>query len=346
MTRNDVESELDDSLLLNELGEVRMEILRLASLAPNGHNTQPWQVLIHDKNNWSILSDQSRWLPAVDPMNHDILLSIGAFLENLTQAASFYGLEARAAIVGKTYGDRELVQVSLKPSLQKSKHDLERITSRRTVRKGIQSKEITGADWQKLTMGISESFSYHAPRSEQAKILVDGTRETNRLQTYRDNAQEELADWIRWSNKDVKSNRDGLTPASMDIKGIAGLFVRNFYDRSSVMKPDFRKVTLEKVEEQITSNGGWILLLGEGDDVAALIESGRHLQKMWLRARDLNIAIHPMTQILQEGDWKANLNKRLEQDKKIQLVLRTGYVEEYPKPVSLRRPVSWFAKKI
>jgi hypothetical protein len=57
-----------------------LDILRLASRAPNGHNTQPWTITLVDPATWILGSDQTRRLPAVDPANREMLLSLGAFL--------------------------------------------------------------------------------------------------------------------------------------------------------------------------------------------------------------------------------------------------------------------------
>lgn len=59
------------------------EILYLASLAPSGHNTQPWFVQYLEPYHWIIGNDKTKWLPAVDPTQRGTLLSIGAFLQNL-----------------------------------------------------------------------------------------------------------------------------------------------------------------------------------------------------------------------------------------------------------------------
>jgi hypothetical protein len=56
-------------------------ILWYASLAPSGHNSQPWFVKVAEKGKWIIGGDPKRRLPAVDPDNRELLLSIGAFAE-------------------------------------------------------------------------------------------------------------------------------------------------------------------------------------------------------------------------------------------------------------------------
>ncbi len=47
------------------------KILFYASLAPSGHNAQPWMVKIIDKTQWIIGSDSSRWLRHVDEANRE-----------------------------------------------------------------------------------------------------------------------------------------------------------------------------------------------------------------------------------------------------------------------------------
>jgi hypothetical protein len=53
------------------------EILFLASLAPSGHNTQPWLVRYLEPYHWIIGNDRTKWLPAVDPDRRETMLSIG-----------------------------------------------------------------------------------------------------------------------------------------------------------------------------------------------------------------------------------------------------------------------------
>lgn len=49
-----------------------------------------------------------------------------------------------------------------------------------------------------------------------------------------------------------------------------------------------------------------------------------------------------MTQMLEEPQTRSGLEQALGVDGTVQFLLRTGYVDRYPDPVSLRRPVEWF----
>ena len=66
------------------------EIIRYATLAPSGHNTQPWRFAVSG-NTIRLLPDFSRRLPAVDPQDRELWISLGCALENLTLAAQSAG---------------------------------------------------------------------------------------------------------------------------------------------------------------------------------------------------------------------------------------------------------------
>lgn len=70
-----------------------MELIRCATLAPSGHNTQPW-TFSFDEGSIRIFPDFSRCLPVVDPDNHALFISLGCALENLVIAAEHHGYHA------------------------------------------------------------------------------------------------------------------------------------------------------------------------------------------------------------------------------------------------------------
>jgi hypothetical protein len=51
-----------------------------------------------------------------------------------------------------------------------------------------------------------------------------------------------------------------------------------------------------------------------------------------------------MTQILEESSTRQALNQSIGISENIQFILRTGYLKDYPQPVSLRRPVDWIIR--
>ncbi len=342
LLRSDVEP-VDDT---NEtLTPTEKEILFLASLAPSGHNTQPWFVQYLEPYHWIIGNDKSKWLPAVDPAQRETILSIGTFIQNLEYAAGSLGYECNWNLLASTNQDERVVELNLLKQGSSNTFETSTIRNRRTVRSDFLGDLLKKEDLEYIVGTKSDFIQYLPATSKESLYVNEQTIEANRLQTYRDSAQQELSEWVRFSSKDAAKYRDGLTTASMEIEGISGFVVRNFYDKDDVMKTDFRETSLDKVATQVSQSAGWILITSKDNSVATLLETGRRMQRLFLHVREKGIAIHPMTQILEESSTKQTLNQSIGMTDSVQFLLRAGYVKNYPLPVSLRRPVEWFVRK-
>ncbi len=319
-------------------------ILYLASLAPSGHNTQPWFVQYLEPYHWIIGNDRAKWLPAVDPTQRETMLSIGAFIQNLEYAAGDLGYICDWTLLAATNQDDRVMAVKLSKALSAKAFDTAKIKNRRTVRSGFLSDVLKPEDIKDLTDSEPELIHYLPATSKESQFINQQTIEANRLQADRDPAQQELADWIRFSSRDAEKYRDGLTTASMEIEGAAGWVVRNFYGRNNVMQSDFRSRGIDQIKQEVATSAGWILITSKENSVTALLETGRRMQRLFLKVREKGIAIHPMTQILEEASTQNILNQSIGISEPIQFILRTGYVKNYPPPVSLRRPVEGFMR--
>ena len=320
----------------------RTDILFLASLAPSGHNVQPWLVRIRDADHWVVGADANRRLPAVDPRNRELMLSIGAFTENLVLAASVLGYEAEIEVLASRAFDADLLEVRMRAA-EPAAYPLQRLRDRRTLRGGYSNAELKADDVNALFEPLTDRALFIPPSSPQAAYLKEAAVESFRAQTWRDAAQAELAEWIRFEDDAVFAHRDGLTLASMEISGIAACFVRLFAD--DVMSKNFREQGTKKTARLAGQGGGWFVLSSGGDSVAELIETGRRWQRMNLLLRERGVAAHPMSQMLEEEPWRGELAGPLGLTGVPQFVLRVGYVDDYPDPVSPRRPVSWFVRR-
>jgi hypothetical protein len=319
----------------------RVALLTAASLAPSSHNTQPWLVWVSDSNRWTIGQESHRALPVVDPGNREPVIALGAFLENLVEAAGSVGLHVALEVLARKFTDRELVQIELTPARRREGLS-GAIPRRRTVKNGYRTRELSRADLALLTTGLNGSVAYFPYGSAQASYLAGGTIEAFRQQSSRDDAQRELAGWIRFSNADARQHLDGLTPATMEITGLAGLFVRRFFNADTVMKESFRARGVDSVATQALAHGGWLVLIAPDESIQAHLDVGRRFQRLALRACERSIGLHPMSQLIQEEPWRREIAAELGVDGQVRLVVRVGYVERYAGPVSLRRPARSF----
>ena len=118
-------------------------------------------------------------------------------------------------------------------------------------------------------------------------------------------------------------------------------------EHADFMTKAFSDKGIGKTKKQVTEGAGWLVITSDGNSVKDLIETGRRFQRMALTAREKMIAIHPMTQVLEEKNGQKHVkdeHEELETDVTPQFMLRVGYLNKYPDPVSLRRPVEWFVR--
>ena len=130
------------------------KILYYASLAPSGHNSQPWFVKINSRLDWVIGSNLARCLKTVDDRNRETLLSLGAFVENLVQAAGKFGYAVETKVIAKDRFDPDVVKIHLSKSKAKD-ISLQRMVMRRTVKSHLQSKELRSSDVNDFSKKLS-----------------------------------------------------------------------------------------------------------------------------------------------------------------------------------------------
>lgn len=332
--------DLENIPSIDGLNEDEVKILYLASLAPSGHNTQPWVITIKEPKRWGIGSERMRWLPVVDPDNREMILSIGAFIENLSVAARIHGYEAVIDVTGKNNFSPEIAEVRLIKKKDVVEISDRAIKERRTVRKSLLRSALREEDISLLVGNNKNEVFYYPLSSKEGSYISQANLLANKKQASRIDAQKELADWIRWSDLEAIKHNNGLTPESMEMQGVVRWYAKHFLNKEDVLSKNFRDETVKLVEEQVQNCAGWLVIKSDSSTVAELINAGRVLQSTWLRTHEKLIAFHPMTQVLEEAPWQTELAKELGHTGSIQFVIRIGYIKEHLKPVSLRMPIS------
>jgi len=325
------------------LNEEENFILHYASMAPSGHNAQPWLIYKNKSKNWFLAVDSKRVLEAVDPDRRETLLSLGCFVENLSIAASCKGYAANIKFDSATDSNDIVAEIILSKQIVKGsdKEILSLLSKRRTIRTGHLNRKVSTFSMDKTEIE-SENIFFYDSHSQQGKKISELTFESNQLQISRLEAQKELADWIRWSDEDIVRYRDGLNPETLELSSFQQAWTKRFYTRSDVLTKRFKNASLKKVKEQLSSFGGWLVISSESNSPEDLLNAGRRAERLWIKAQKYKLAVHPMSQALEERKTKELLKKALRPKGEIQFLLRVSHIDNYPAPISPRRPVSWF----
>ena len=320
------------------------QVLYHASLAGSSHNSQPWRVEVYGNDSILVFADTTRKLPVVDPSGREMYMSVGAFIENLGIAAACYGYTTDIRINKRLNGAvSPVASIRLSGSGKTpDKTALDEITKRMTLRIAFDTVPLNAEDKAVLMAGDQENIHFIDASAEKGIYLRKQALAAYEQQAFNRQAQDELAGWMRFSNKDVRENLDGLTTAGMGITGMGGFMVRNFYKPEDSKKESFVTQGVDKTKRLVENCGGWILISQPADNVEGWINTGRLYQCIHLRCRKLNIGFHPMNQILEETKFREDPRLFAGYPDPVLFIARVGYVSEYPEPVSVRRPVEGF----
>ena len=321
------------------------KVLYYASLAGSSHNSQPWKVVVTGNRLIRLYADTTRELPVVDPARRELYISLGAFIENLTLSAGNLGYVSNVKLNDNDKSSMLVAEIHLNKAIPTG-FDLSLIERRMTLRIPFNKNPIIETDVNQIVSPYPQNIRYYSATSVEGRFIAEKTMSAYNHQAYNNLAQAELAKWIRFSNKDVKEKKDGLTTAGMQINWLGGFFVRHFYKPEDSKKESFIKAGIEKTKKQVLGCGGWIVIIASDNSVNEWLKLGRIYQTIHLTCTKLHIGFQPMNQIVEEDKYKNEVTKYLGIKNELMFVARVGYIDRTPVPVSPRRPVEDFTQFI
>ena len=327
--------------------EVVKKILNEACYCANAHNAQMWQVEINQDDKIILYLDKTRLLSEIDPNNKESLITMGAFIQNIVDVASFYDLIASVEVFAKTNADSKIAEISFsngKRGLLDKKYK-GKILNRHTDRNIFKQNAIDKNILQALVNTDAGNIKYFSLNSEQGHYISKSLIAANIKQANNDSKQAELAKWMRISWHDIISNSDGITPKMIGMPFPARVFIYTFFNKRLVMTRFFRDSGIDKVKTQVNNCAGFFVITSETTSSEDLIESGRLLQHFWISANDFGLSVQPMSQILEESPFKNEINSKIDIHKPISMILRVGYPIKKTTPSSNRRRVNKFIIK-
>jgi hypothetical protein len=342
--------------------DVRRFALAHAILAPNPHNTQPWQVALSGEDEMLLYCDLERRLPFTDPLDRQITIGHGCFLEHYRIAAAQRGLYAEMTpfpegeplprLDARTLAHVKLVQ--LDPPTQPSEDPLfAQITARRTNREVYDvTRPPSAADFDALDSVVTNTGEEYPGgvfwTAESAKVteLRDLVWRAFDREMHTIGALEETYQWLRFGREDVARHRDGLA-----IEGaIMPLFkALGFVSREAMTDPESQsnKSALVDWKKKAESAPAFLWLTTMDDTPGSRLGAGRAYARLALTAQSLGLAIHPWSQALQEYEEMAGLYAEAKQvlgagDQTVQMLVRIGHAD--PVAPSARRDLGEFIR--
>ena len=311
--------------------DVRLDAFRHAILAPNPHNRQPWLIRLEGSDGALISCDLERRLPETDPFDRQITIGFGTFLELARIAAAERGV--RMEIIPFPDGEpqprldtRPVARLRFIPDAATPRDPLfAAITKRRTTREPY---DLAHTVPDHIARQISDGgYTTDTRRIAAIRAITMAGIKTEQM-TPRTNM--ESVRLMRIGHDQVDANPDGisLTGPLMEALKLAGQL-----DHQALGDPTSSsfQTGIDMMQDIYGSIPAAVWIITPGNSRLDQLEAGRRHVRANLRATMLGVAMHPLSQSLQEYHEVAGLFKNIHDvlgaklSERVQMLVRIGY---------------------
>lgn len=280
--------------------DIRLDAFRHAILAPNPHNRQPWLIRLEAADSVMLSCDLAKRLPETDPFDRQITIGFGAFIELARIAASHRGV--RLEVENFPEGDpqprldtRPLARLRFIAEASVIPDPLRAAIALRRTNRQVYSAAPDAAQRAMLGQGgvqVSSDAALLIPARAIAVAAI--TREMNTHRTHM-----ESVNLMRIGSHEIDAQPDGLALSGplIEATGLLGLTTREtLADPAST---SFR-LGLEDLQRVYGSVPALAWITTPGNTRADQLAAGAAYARLTLRAAALGLALHPLSQSLQE----------------------------------------------
>lgn len=305
------------------------ELVRYASLAASGHNTQPWKFKVRD-NVLEIHPDLSRRLPAVDPSDRELWISLGCALENLLIAAKAVGYAPEV-----TYPDTaKFINIRLTPDSRQESPLFKAIPLRQNTRSLYDGKPVGSAALERIqAIPLEPGVRLHfVLERADLETVLEYVSAGNLVQFADQEFVSELTHWLRFTQKEALASQDGLYSGASGNPQVPRWLGQRVV---SGTRPQGQADTDAK---KLRSSSGAVVVVSTSDDKTAWVRAGQVYQRLALELTALNIKSAFLNQPIEVSKIRGQFGSALGLGGGLpQLLVRYGFASSLP--FSLRRPV-------
>jgi len=330
--------------------DVRLHALRHAILAPNPHNRQPWLIKLVGESEAVLSCDLDKRLPVTDPFDRQITIGFGTFLEIARIAAAQKGVAMEVELFPEGEAQPRLDQNPVaqltfgEEGSANSDPLFDAIVQRRSNKEVYDAAHVVEPGLLATMLesggeGIADSTKIEPIRKE---ILRSINAEFATREAYM-----ESIDLMRIGHEEVAANPDGIDLSGPMIEAglLAGQIGR---EQLADMQSSVYKIGLDQANETYGSVPALMWIKTPSNTRVDQIEAGRQYVRANLRATQLGLAMHPMSQSLQEYAEVSESCRAVHDllgvsgTERIQMLARVGYGPKVrPSP---RWPVDKFVR--
>jgi hypothetical protein len=317
--------------------EPRRRALSYALLAPNPHNRQPWLVDLREEGVVTLYADTNRFLPQTDPLNRQITIGLGCFLELMRMAAAEDGHrveitpfpegEAAAGLDG-----RPVARAVFVPDAGQRPDPLfAHVMARRSNKEPFDTARPLSPDVLPVLAAAARTSSAFGGSVAAADVAAMRavTRAALQIEIDTPHTYRESVDLFRIGRDEIDANPDGIDFRGplFETLGAFGLFTR---DAALDKTGRTYQAGIDAVMANVDTAMGHVWLTTAGNTRADQLAVGADWLRVNLAATGLGLGFQPLSQGLQEypemADIHAGLHATLAPDGgTVQMLSRIGY---------------------
>lgn len=289
----------------------RMRALSYAILAPNPHNRQPWMVDLATPNEAMLYCDLTRLLPETDPPNRQITIGLGCFLELLRMAAAQEGIAVHITPFpeGEPDGNLDMRPVAHirfePPSSQEGGAARDplfaQVLKRGSLKEPYDTSRPVTDDVLASLAGVTNENVRVATTNDADRLedFRDLTWRAHYIETMTPRTMQESIDLMRIGKKEINANPDGIDLGGAFLEGLALI---GQLDREQLADQNSQafKLGLDMYKDMMMSAMGYVWLVSETNTRVDQLNTGANWLRLNLKATEMGLGIHPLSQALQE----------------------------------------------
>lgn len=299
----------------------RKAALSYALLAPNPHNRQPWLIELIDDDQLRIHRDTERDLPATDPFHRQLFIGLGAFVETMLLAAGAQGFAVDLSLLpdgddGPIAEARFFAGGVADPLAAQILH---RHSNKEPYADQLLSDGQISALHDFATLYLSET---------QVAPIRAMTKRAFEIETNTPHTLKESVDLMRIGKAEINANPDGI---ELSDPLLEALRLTGFLTEEVLMDLEHpgNKAQLKAYHAMLEATPHYAVLTSAANTRHDQLDAGRRLMRLYLKATEMGVGLHPVSQALQEYPEMAQeyaLAHRLlaPQGHTVQMLLRMG----------------------
>jgi nitroreductase len=277
-------------------------LVSAAILAPSGGNCQPWRFVWSAEGRLRCVHDVGRSASFLDFEHRAAYMALGAAVENVAIAAAAMGLEAE--VTPFPGPDREHVcDVAFSPRRGGAGHRLAPFIAARATNRRLGPRRALGErDLAALREALEDpatelqALTEPSALDEMGRILGAG----DRFRFFDERLYREMMAEMRWNPRQAEETRDGVDIATLELGDVdeAGLRLLSSWPAVRFLRSLGMGGALEDLSRHaVDSASALAIVTCRGTSPLDYFRGGRAVQRVWLTATSLGLAVQPMSSL-------------------------------------------------